>query len=680
MATQVEVAEALDSCHDCHETIRVLPIMWLESGYKLMTSLTTIAREFGITVEASDNLESVLRAMGDELRSTRLRKELARSPLPALLLQILQEASLPERTEALRVTANLCIDTTESRLILLEVDIIPTIVRGLNESFSKSTPIFQQIRWTLVTLGAMLNMQMECVPVKHALFDCGAIPQTFNALAILLSMSLKDHETCAISVQAMEWGLRLQDDILTDENAKSYTWTPPDAEVLFRVLQAWSELDSGSMLDTEKMEHRMSIIESACNILDHEAKNSTFCAAIASSQNLDILGLLLHMVHDTMFPYQDSHNLCDYEEPLVSDAYHVFGHLKKVATHTIVALAGEDANMDRLCPLSDGHLAKPNPLLETLYIWTSDLHGDSKQAVCAILALGNLARGHTRSVELASQPQLLYFMLQQMLHHPNDMHIAYAVIRATGNFAIPDQNKSLVVSSGIVTEACMYLAPEHDIKSPIQSGVLVLLKNLTSSPSKPIIALDLLGCMPHASKHVLEPLKDLWHRTDDTTTRLRIARIYVALLRSVFGSDKSEHSMHRLSQESLISSSEINAAYERAEQKLCSPPVVEALCHLLCYSKQHVVLQNEGVLGLIFLIRSAHADAFITDTIFKVSSSPIGGDFSSVTETLLYILQTAPAQVASNAYVLWLLLEKDERASEWRTRMEDAWSKCAQQM
>lgn len=645
-----------------------------------MTSLATIAHEFGITAEASDELESVLRAMGDELRSTRLRKELVRSPLPALLLLILQEASLPERTEALRVTANLCIDNTEGRLKLLEVDIIPTIVRGLNESFSESTLILQQIRWTLVTIGAMLNMQMECVPVKHALFDCGAIPQTFNALAIILAMNLKDPETQAISVQAMEWGLRLLDDILTDEEAKLYTWTPPDAEILFRVLQVWSEMDSGSVLDTENMEHRMSIIESGCNILDHEAKNSTFCAAVASSQNLDILDLLLHMVQDTIVPYQGSNNSFDNEEPLVSDAYHVFGHLKKVATHTIVALAGEDANMDWLCPLSDGHLAKPNRLLETLYTWTSDLHGDTKQAVCAILALGNLARGHTRSVELASQPHLLYSMLHQMTHHPNDMHIAYAVIRATGNFAIPDQNKSLVVSSGIVTEACVYLASEHDIKSPIQSGVLVLLKNLTSSPSKPLIALDLLGCMSNASKHVLEPLMDLWHRTDDTTTRLRIARIYVALLRSVFGSDKSEENMHRLAQESLISSTAISAAYERAEQKLCSLPVVKALCHLLRYSQQHVVLQNEGVLGLIFLIRSAHADTFIADIIFQVSSSPIGGVFASVTETLLYILQTAPVQVASNAYVLWLLLEKDERASEWRTRIEDAWSKCAQQM
>ena len=107
---------------------------------------------------------------------------------------------------------------------------------------------------------------------------------------------------------------------------------------------------------------------------------------------------------------------------------------------------------------------------------------------------------------------------------------------------------------------------------------------------------------------------------------------------------------------------------------------MKALCHLLCHSQQHTVLQNEGLLGLIFLIRSTYADAFIAETIFQVSSSPPGGMFACVMEALLYIFRTAPAQVASNAYVLWLLLEKDERANEWRAGIEDAWSKCAHQM
>ena len=655
-------------------------MMWPEPGYKFLSSLAAVAHKHGITVEDSDSLELVLRAMGDELRSARLRKELVRSPLPALLLQILQKANLSERTEALRVAANLCIDNSESRLILLEVDIIPTIVRGLTESLSESTPILQQIRWTLVTIGAMLNMQMDCVPVKHALLDCGTIPQTFNALARILALDLKDPETHVVSVQAMEWGLRLLDDILTDEEAHTYAWTPHDAEVLFRVLQVWSELDSRYLLDTEGMEHRISIIESGCSILDHETKNSTFCTAVVDCENLDILRLLLHLVHETVVPHQDSSDLPDNEEPLVSSSHHMFGHLKKAATHTIVALAGEDANIDRLCPLSDGRLNHPNFFLEALYAWTSDVHGDSKKAVCAVLALGNLARGHTRSVELASQPHLLYHMIQQMIHHPNDMHIVYAVIRAAGNFAIPDQNKSILVSSDIVSHACAYLAPEHDVKSPIQSGVLVLLKNLISSSSKPFVALELLGCLSDTSKNVLEPLEDLWHRTDDTTTQLRIARIYVALLRSVFGSDKGEESMHRLAEESAMLSTKLDAAYKHAEGKLCCPPVVKALCHLLCHSQQHTVLQNEGLLGLIFLIRSTYADAFIAETIFQVSSSPPRGMFACVMEALLYIFGTAPAQVASNAYVLWLLLEKDERVSEWRARIEDALSKCAHQM
>ena len=68
-------------------------MMWPEPGYKFLSSLAAVAHKHGITVEDSDSLELVLRAMGDELSSARLRKELVRSTLPALLFQIVEKAS-----------------------------------------------------------------------------------------------------------------------------------------------------------------------------------------------------------------------------------------------------------------------------------------------------------------------------------------------------------------------------------------------------------------------------------------------------------------------------------------------------------------------------------------------------------------------------------------------------------
>ena len=64
-------------------------------------------------------MEILLRIMGDELRSCRLRNELGQSNLPTLLVRILQEASMPERIEALRVIANLCIDHGVYQIMLI---------------------------------------------------------------------------------------------------------------------------------------------------------------------------------------------------------------------------------------------------------------------------------------------------------------------------------------------------------------------------------------------------------------------------------------------------------------------------------------------------------------------------------------------------------------------------------
>ena len=84
--------------------------MWHDSDEMLVAELAKIASEYRVGVSKEASIEILLRTMGDELRSCRLRNELGQSNLPTLLVRILQEASMPERMEALRVMANLCID------------------------------------------------------------------------------------------------------------------------------------------------------------------------------------------------------------------------------------------------------------------------------------------------------------------------------------------------------------------------------------------------------------------------------------------------------------------------------------------------------------------------------------------------------------------------------------------
>lgn len=93
--------------------------MWHDSDEMLVAELAKIACEYHVGVSEKASMEILLRIMGDELRSCRLRNELGQSNLPTLLVRILQEASMPERIEALRVIANLCIDHGVYQIMLI---------------------------------------------------------------------------------------------------------------------------------------------------------------------------------------------------------------------------------------------------------------------------------------------------------------------------------------------------------------------------------------------------------------------------------------------------------------------------------------------------------------------------------------------------------------------------------
>ena len=594
------------------------------------------------------------------------------------------------------VCTKLCLYADVNRRKLLEVDVVPALVRSLSECGGEDTPTMLQVRWTLMTMGAILNMQMDCAPVKNALCDDGAVPLIITALAKMTSLNSmqasRDAAKYSTSTQAIEWGLRVLDDLLTSEETHSYAWIPTAAESLLDLLQVWNRVHpptSSSSEQCDKLEQQLSIIENLSNILDHEAQNSSFCAAMTSADTPKALQTLLNIVHEVhLLP---GWQIIDAEanDALLSDTHQAIGHLKKAATHTVVALAGEDTNLDRLCPLDGDEVIQPNHLIDTLCDWLSDVDGDPKQIVCAVLVIGNLARDHIRSAALASRPSLLESMTRQMQCHANDVHIAYAVIRANGNFAIPDKNKRRVASSGILREASIYLDSQHDMKRPVQAGVLILLKNLTSSVLFPDLALCILGALPGAPTNILSDLIRLWESSDDATMKLRIARIYAMLLRCIHGLNADDDHLHQLATESGILPSDLQQGFKQARKKLQIIQVIDALCFLVCHAKNHVVLMNEGLLGLVLLTRShesnwhaADAKSAVANGVFKDWPTPAESLFPSVAEALPFVIDTMPSQVASNAHVLWLLMAEDERATArhlsekvnkvWRKQNEQA--------
>ena len=134
------------------------------------------------------------------------------------------------------VCTKLCLYADVNRRKLLEVDVVPALVRSLSECGGEDTPTMLQVRWTLMTMGAILNMQMDCAPVKNALCDDGAVPLIITALAKMTSLNSmqasRDAAKYSTSTQAIEWGLRVLDDLLTSEETHSYAWIPTAAESL----------------------------------------------------------------------------------------------------------------------------------------------------------------------------------------------------------------------------------------------------------------------------------------------------------------------------------------------------------------------------------------------------------------------------------------------------------------
>ena len=107
------------------------------------------------------------------------------------------------------VCTQLCLYADVNRKKLLEVDVVPALVRGLSECGVEDTPTMLEVRWTLMTMGAILNMQMDCAPVRNALCDDGAVPLIINALAKMTSLNSiqasRDAAKYSISTQAVSY-------------------------------------------------------------------------------------------------------------------------------------------------------------------------------------------------------------------------------------------------------------------------------------------------------------------------------------------------------------------------------------------------------------------------------------------------------------------------------------------
>lgn len=476
---------------------------------------------------------------------------------------------------------------------------IQHILSQLHSKPASDAPV-TTIRLGLMCIGALLNLQMDSDLPKQQMRTMEMVNTVVAAISSFpfVESASFGRECFVVGLQATEWAFRLVEDLLSDNEA--IQWTTEGAFGLFRPildLQQAADMD----ISEDIVEYQVSMTDSIASILDHESKNPSFCLALLPESGVAPFRTLLTLNKELFMP-STWQSISDNENTsLATEAQEALGHLKKAMTHAIIATASEDTNVNKICPLDNGKLMVPHPYLDTLQTWLSDQNEDTMRSVCTILTIGNLARDHIRSVALVEDLRIHDLIVKKVQIHPADVHIVHAAISALSNMAIPDQNKYPVASSGIVACVLVYLDPLHDFQKQIQLGLANLLKNISSSVQYPDIALMLLDIIPSSSPGALQKLQDLWLRTDDQTLRMRIARIFIMLIRSMFSSSAGEHGCQRIRSIYSYSLEEVNHMYSAARAKLAHPTVINAMCHLTCYSRDHPVLTSESLLGLALL-------------------------------------------------------------------------------
>lgn len=577
----------------------------------VMTSeaVTHIAQTYGVRSHDA-SLASTLSALGDALRSGQLRNALGESDLPALCIKSLTDRQAS--SAALRVLANLCIDHGMStanldgnRKRILDAGAVPSVLAILPAPEGPFSDRERQV--VQAALGMLLNLQMDFEPAKEAIKSSNAVSKL---TALSTSPALyrmggwvegppNEHPRTWVANQcssaaAAAWGLCLVEDVL-GKDAESIEWTRDAVQGLLTQEQSLRAASSKSVapsvddVATQLVEHEISILDSIGGLLMHAS--ASFMSVLARPNDAPLRVLVDLLTGSPETP--------TYWEPVLEDeeeaerAFGAYSRLRTGAAHVVVGAAADDANLPSLCPL-DGTQLISHWFVETLL--QSVRSKDVPLAACALLALGNLARDAQRSEAIADAPHLLAQTAQHL--GTNDVKIAHAAVGLLKNLAVSPANKEKVFAAGIVPLLPALLVRERDMVQPLQFGVVGLLRQLANATTAPQISLGILGVWPQDTPDVLVDLVALHKRSDHMSLRMDIARVYVALIRSLWSSRTSERNIQELASNMHTDISAVQQALAAGRTKLQTQPILEGLSDLLRHSRASAVVQSEALLAL----------------------------------------------------------------------------------
>ena len=229
-----------------------------------------------------------------------------------------------------------------------------------------------------------------------------------------------------------------------------------------------------------------------------------------------------------------------------------------------------------------------SPLIETLLGWLQA--SQSQLRMCSCVMLGNLARSDAICTIMISRLQI-HTTLISLLGNESDSQVLHSALGLLRNLALPQRNKDVLGNANILASLARFWSPGA-IPQVSHAAASVLRQVLIGSPNNIRRLLSSLSSDPESpahSKTQFSLLLSLYDQSDDTSVKVEIARVLVAILRSI---------QSPTAQPGLASLEDLGNRFYALHQNVARP-----LAMMVSQSKWPII-RSEGWFAIALMARS----------------------------------------------------------------------------
>ncbi|CEH17832.1 Rho/Rac GTPase guanine nucleotide exchange factor smgGDS/Vimar [Ceraceosorus bombacis] len=318
----------------------------------------------------------------------------------------------------------------------------------------------------------------------------------------------------------------------------------------------------------------------------------------------------------------------------LSEAKKTYSLSKASVARAIVAISGEDENMDKLFAGGMHNDRKEGWFLGTCADWMGRRNREDL-AGTALLALGNLARKDANCIALVKHSALLPTLVSHLQTAEPDIKVIYGCVGLLKNLSIPAPNKSLLGDAGLLELVAPFLDAKYDNVQPLQFATVGLLKHLCAGGQIQNALRLVLG--KSNGRMPLGILLSVLGRTEDVPTRMEGTRILVNAIKTLWQAQTS---------------GDATSDSKRAEAKsllLGNEAVVTALSEMVRASHKYPVLVNEGIFALTLLSTEPAGAIAVAEAMLRIGEVPSRKDSGQSASASISDLSASEAGTSSAA-------------------------------